>query len=589
MPYPTGVSLATLTVGSGVSAHGDPTQITVRVRPYFGSSTVSRLVWVATGQPMVDFEKVLVGETNQAVSFQLPHVDQPGFIDPSGAAFTMWSYILDITVSDTAQSRTWTQNVQPLVGQNVIDVDLIADGPLAAPSSAPIPAVLSVNGQTGHVTVTGGPGGGTSLPGGGSVNQALLKNSSTDGDAIWRTLTKALVGLSNVDNTSDANKPVSSLTQAALDAKANTTALATKADLVNGVLPTSQIPALAISDTFVVATQAAMLALTAQRGDIAKRTDVNKAFILAADPASVLANWVELPAGTGNVTSVNGQTGVIVLGKGDVGLANVDNTSDALKPISTATATALSGKAASTHSHVVADLTATGTRNSTTFLRGDGVWAAPGGSGSVASTAVSHVPSGSLESTNVSDALNELAGEKATIDALTTLANEVDEIQPYVRNKLASDFSLPTNNNTSYTGVTGLGFPISATNTDEWEFEFLLKVSSSDNTTDIRFILNAPTGATGFYAISGPASTVQTDGAAGFKVIMREAFGSSAVGDTTLAGFASLSTPQFHLIKGTVKSGGVAGSVQLAATQHASAATIVSVRSGSVVSALKVA
>lgn len=35
------------------------------------------------------------------------------------------------------------------------------------------------------------------------------------------TLTKADVGLSNVDNTSDANKPVSSAMQAALDLKAN--------------------------------------------------------------------------------------------------------------------------------------------------------------------------------------------------------------------------------------------------------------------------------------------------------------------------------------------------------------------------------
>lgn len=47
-------------------------------------------------------------------------------------------------------------------------------------------------------------------------------------------VTKAQVGLGNVDNTSDANKPISTKTQAALDLKANTsdmtTALASKAD-----------------------------------------------------------------------------------------------------------------------------------------------------------------------------------------------------------------------------------------------------------------------------------------------------------------------------------------------------------------------
>lgn len=39
------------------------------------------------------------------------------------------------------------------------------------------------------------------------------------GDKSWQTLNKATVGLSNVDNTSDANKPVSTATQTALDAK----------------------------------------------------------------------------------------------------------------------------------------------------------------------------------------------------------------------------------------------------------------------------------------------------------------------------------------------------------------------------------
>lgn len=44
------------------------------------------------------------------------------------------------------------------------------------------------------------------------------------------------------------------------------------------------------------------------------------------------------------VDSVNGQTGVVVLDKSDVGLSNVDNTSDINKPISTATQTALNLK-----------------------------------------------------------------------------------------------------------------------------------------------------------------------------------------------------------------------------------------------------
>ncbi len=45
------------------------------------------------------------------------------------------------------------------------------------------------------------------------------------------------------------------------------------------------------------------------------------------------------------VTSVAGQTGAVLLDKTDVGLSNVNNTSDLAKPISTATQTALDGKA----------------------------------------------------------------------------------------------------------------------------------------------------------------------------------------------------------------------------------------------------
>ena len=46
-----------------------------------------------------------------------------------------------------------------------------------------------------------------------------------------------------------------------------------------------------------------------------------------------------------NVESVNGRVGAIVLAKADVGLTNVDNTSDANKPVSTATQTQLDTKA----------------------------------------------------------------------------------------------------------------------------------------------------------------------------------------------------------------------------------------------------
>ena len=138
-------------------------------------------------------------------------------------------------------------------------------------------------------------------------------------------------------------------TQAELDAVASTRIPTTARGAAGGVaslddtgkVPESQLPAIAITDTFAVASQGAMLALTAERGDIAVRTDLNKSFVLAAEPATTLGNWVELRTPTDAVLSVAGKTGAVTLGKADVGLGSVDDTSDASKPVSTAQAAAI--------------------------------------------------------------------------------------------------------------------------------------------------------------------------------------------------------------------------------------------------------
>lgn len=87
----------------------------------------------------------------------------------------------------------------------------------------------------------------------------------------------------------------------------------------SGKLTASQVPAIAVTDTFVVNSQAAMLALsTAETGDVAVRTDLSKSFILAGTDPSVLADWQELLTPTDAVLSVNSQTGIVVLDTDDV-------------------------------------------------------------------------------------------------------------------------------------------------------------------------------------------------------------------------------------------------------------------------------
>jgi hypothetical protein len=80
-----------------------------------------------------------------------------------------------------------------------------------------------------------------------------------------------------------------------------------------GKLPTSQLPALAISNVYVVASEAAMLALPSDVGEIAIRTDVSKSFILTTSPASTLGNWAELLTPPDAVLSVDGNTGAVSL------------------------------------------------------------------------------------------------------------------------------------------------------------------------------------------------------------------------------------------------------------------------------------
>lgn len=126
---------------------------------------------------------------------------------------------------------------------------------------------------------------------------------------------------------------------------------------VTGTLGTNQLPPLAINEVFTAASQTAMTSLVAQRGDMAIRTDFTpaKVYVLATDAPTVVADWKEITA-SGAVLSVAGKTGAVVLAKADVGLTNVDNTSDVDKPVSSATQTALNGKANSSHTHSAVDI-----------------------------------------------------------------------------------------------------------------------------------------------------------------------------------------------------------------------------------------
>ena len=194
------------------------------------------------------------------------------------------------------------------------------------------------------------------------------------GDKTWQTLDKTAVGLGNVDNTSDLNKPISTAAQTALNTKANASSLATVAtsgsytDLANKpTIPAVQVnsdwnagsgvsqilnkPALA-----AVATSGSYTDLTNKPTipTVSDATTTSKGIVQLAGDLAGTATTPTVPGLAGKEPTVAaGTTGQYYRGdktwqtldKTAVGLANVDNTSDLNKPISTATQTALNTKA----------------------------------------------------------------------------------------------------------------------------------------------------------------------------------------------------------------------------------------------------
>ena len=153
MAFPVGVTTATCTAGPDLSFFGADVAVSAEVQVVL-SGSATHIVWAATGQPFDSFIEELSADAGQPLSFQLPHVDQAGFKASNGDDITMWAYKVTIIARRGAEVKTRTKNFQLLTGQTLVDLDLIPDGSITVPLSAPSPAVDSVMGLTGLVTKT---------------------------------------------------------------------------------------------------------------------------------------------------------------------------------------------------------------------------------------------------------------------------------------------------------------------------------------------------------------------------------------------------------------------------------------------------
>jgi hypothetical protein len=126
----------------------------------------------------------------------------------------------------------------------------------------------------------------------------IVDTSATTTKKVTPTQLKSSLALNNVDNTSDANKPISSATQTALDAKQATLVSGTNIKTINS-------------------------------------TSVLGSGNIAVEPTITATTSADYYRGDKTFATLN---------KTAVGLGNVDNTSDANKPVSTAQQTALDAK-----------------------------------------------------------------------------------------------------------------------------------------------------------------------------------------------------------------------------------------------------
>ena len=177
-----------------------------------------------------------------------------------------------------------------------------------------------------------------------SLNDKVGQSRTINGHDLSEDviLSKADVGLSEVDNTSDADKPVSTLTQLALDKKVDkqtgyslisNTALTKLNNLPSQSELSGELQTLSGNLSSHVDNKENPHEVTKDQvglGNVDNTSDADK-------PVST-ATQTALDEKVSKTTKINGHaldTDITIL-KGDIGLGNVDNTSDLDKPVSTA-------------------------------------------------------------------------------------------------------------------------------------------------------------------------------------------------------------------------------------------------------------
>ena len=385
----------------------------------------------------------------------------------------------------------------------------------------------------------------------------------------------------------------------------------------SGFVPTSQLPPLAKVTVSAVANQAARLALTAEAGDIAIQADSGQSYVLSASPASTDSNWkalvgseavvdtveTALVAGTGLDKTYDDAAGTITIDidstvatltgtqiltnktltspvintptgitKSDVGLANVDNTADTAKPVSTAQATAI----ATAKSEVITEILGVGVPAALDTL--DELAAALGDDANFAATVTSSL---ALKAPLASPTLTGTVtlpestsiGEVSNLE-IGYLNGVTSSIQGQIDAKLASATATTTYAplaSPTLTGTVTLPESTSIGNVSNLEIGYVNGVTSSIQTQiDTKAPLASPTF-TG--TVTLPANTItqsmMSDDSVGTAEIIASSVTSSelAIDSVTEAKIADGAVTSAKIANATIVNGDISASAEIATSK----------------------
>lgn len=117
----------------------------------------------------------------------------------------------------------------------------------------------------------------------------------------------------------------------------------------DGKVSPSYLPLLALTKVYTVVSETAQLALTAEEGDVAIRTDLNRSYARNTGASGTMADWSELLTPTDSVLSFNTRTGAVMPETNDYTWGQIDKAISNLADITTKSHTVLSDIGTNTH------------------------------------------------------------------------------------------------------------------------------------------------------------------------------------------------------------------------------------------------